>query len=219
MEKILYSCAIGSLMYAQVCSRPDITFSISVLSRYLSNSGWSHWKSAKKVMRYLQGTKNYMLTYERSSNLEVIGYSDSDFTGCVDDKKSTFDYIFMMSGGAVSWKKYVACYEATCQAIWLKKLISGMFVIESISRPLTIYCDNALAVCFSQNHRNFSRPNHFDVKFLFVREKIHESHTRIEHITTDRMIADPLTKSLPISVFQKHVGHMGVLKSFDDALV
>ncbi len=92
-------------------------------------------------------------------------YSDSDFVGCIDDRKSTSGYIFMMSGGAISWKsakqtltatstmeaEHIACYEATCQAVWLKKLISGMLVIESISRPLTIYCDNAPVVCFSQN--------------------------------------------------------------------
>ncbi|XP_057993172.1 uncharacterized protein LOC131174120 [Hevea brasiliensis] len=91
MEKIPYSCAIESLMYAQVCTRPDIAFAISFLGRYLSNPGWSHWKAAKKFMRYLQGTKNYMLTYKRSDNLKVIGYSDSDFAGCVDDRKSTSD--------------------------------------------------------------------------------------------------------------------------------
>ncbi len=115
--------------------------------------------------------------------------------------------------------EYVACYKATCQAIWLKKLIFGMLIVESILRLLIIYCDNAPVVWFSQNHRNSSRTKHFDVKFLFVREKIRESQTRIEHITTDRMIANPLTKALPISVFQKHVAHVGVVKTFDDALV
>ncbi|XP_057998028.1 secreted RxLR effector protein 161-like [Hevea brasiliensis] len=104
IEKIPYSSTIGSLMYAQVCTRPDIAFAISVLGRCLSNLGWSHWKVAKKVMRYLQGTKNYMVTYKRFGNLEVIGYSDFDFASCVDDRKSTSDYIFMMSGRAVSWK-------------------------------------------------------------------------------------------------------------------
>ncbi|XP_058009432.1 secreted RxLR effector protein 161-like [Hevea brasiliensis] len=104
MEKILYSFVVGSLMYAQVCTRPDIAFAISVHGSYLSNPGWSHWKAAKKVMRYLQSTKNYMLIYKRSGNLEVIRYSDYDFASCVDDRKSTSGYIFMMSGGAISWK-------------------------------------------------------------------------------------------------------------------
>ena len=97
MEKVPYASSVGSLMYAQVCTRPDIA-----LGRYLSNPGLNHWKAVKKVMRYLQGTKDYMLTYKRSDQLEVTGYFDSDFAGCPDDRKSTSGFIFMMAGGAVS---------------------------------------------------------------------------------------------------------------------
>ena len=76
-------------MYAQVCTRPDLAFAVGMLGRYQTNPGMEHWKAAKKVLRYLQGTKDYMLTYKRSNNLKVIGYSDSDFSGCVESKKST----------------------------------------------------------------------------------------------------------------------------------
>ena len=84
MKNIPYTSAGGSLMYAQVCTRPDIAFAIGVLGRYQSNPGIDHWRDAKKVMRYLQGTKDYMLMYRRTYSLEVIGYSDADFAGCVD---------------------------------------------------------------------------------------------------------------------------------------
>ncbi|PNX82538.1 putative retrotransposon Ty1-copia subclass protein, partial [Trifolium pratense] len=89
MEKVPYASAVGSLMYAQVCTRPDIAFAVNYLGRYLSNPGLGHWKAVKKVLRYLQGTKDYMLTYKKSDQLEVIGYSDSDLAGCLDDRKST----------------------------------------------------------------------------------------------------------------------------------
>jgi len=93
-----------------------------------------YWKVVKKVFRYLQGTKDHMLTFKKSDQLQVIGYSDYDFAGCRDDRKSTSGFIFMMTRGAISWKsvkqtliststmeaEYVACYEATCQAVWLK---------------------------------------------------------------------------------------------------
>jgi hypothetical protein len=75
-----------------------------MLGRYLSNPGMNHWKTTKKVLRYLQRTKNHMLTYRRSDKLEVIGYTDSDFVGCVDSLKSTSGYIFMLAGGAISWR-------------------------------------------------------------------------------------------------------------------
>ena len=104
MEKIPYSSAIGSLMYAQVCTRPDIAFIVGMLSRYLSNPDIDNWKAAKQVMRYLQGTKEYMLTYRRSDQLEIIGYSDSDFVGCQDSRRSTLCYIYLLVGGAISWR-------------------------------------------------------------------------------------------------------------------
>ncbi|RVW65786.1 Retrovirus-related Pol polyprotein from transposon TNT 1-94 [Vitis vinifera] len=127
MERFLYALVVGSLMYAQVCTRPDIAYIVGMLGRYLSNSSMDHWKKAKWVMRYLQRTKYYMLTYRRSIHLEIVGYSDSDFVGCLDNKRSTSGYIFILAGGAVSWKsikqtliasstmeaEFIACYEAS----------------------------------------------------------------------------------------------------------
>ncbi|RVW18958.1 Retrovirus-related Pol polyprotein from transposon TNT 1-94 [Vitis vinifera] len=104
MKKIPYASAVGSLMYAQTCTRPDISFAVGMLGRYQSDPGFEHWKAAKKVMRYLQGTKDYMLTYKRSEQLEVVGYSDSDYGGCLDSLKSTSGFVFMLENGAISWK-------------------------------------------------------------------------------------------------------------------
>jgi len=89
-------------MYAQTCTRSDISFAVGILGRYQSNLGIEHWKSTKKVMRYLQGTKDYILTYRRSDQLEVIGYSDSDFSGCQDSRKFVSSFIFLLAGGAIS---------------------------------------------------------------------------------------------------------------------
>ena len=102
MKNIPYASAIGSLTYAQVCTRPDIAFAVGVLGRYQSNPGLDHWRATKKVMRYLKGTKDYMLMYRRPDSLEVIGYSASDFAGCVDSCKSTSGYIFKLADEAVS---------------------------------------------------------------------------------------------------------------------
>ena len=104
MTAVSYSSVVDNLMYAQVCTRPDIAFVVSVLGRYLSDPGQSHWKVTKKVLRYLQGTKDLMLTYRHTDTLEVVCFSDFDYAGCVKDKKSTFGYIFMMAEGVVLWK-------------------------------------------------------------------------------------------------------------------
>ncbi|XP_057965280.1 secreted RxLR effector protein 161-like [Malania oleifera] len=146
MENIPYASAVGSLMYAQVCIRPDIAFAVGMLGRYQSNPGMDHWKPAKKVMRYLQGTKDYMLTYKHVDDLEVVVYTDLDFAGCQVSKKSTSGYVFMLAGGAISWKsikqtiiasstmeaEFIACFEATSQAKWLKNFITGFQIVNSI---------------------------------------------------------------------------------------
>ncbi|XP_059306554.1 secreted RxLR effector protein 161-like [Lycium ferocissimum] len=104
LADIPYASAVGSLMYAQVCTRPDIVFAVNVLGRYLSDPGHDHWVAAKKVMRYLPKIKDHMLIYRKVHSLEVVGYSDADFDGCTDDHKSTSGYVFTLAGGAISWK-------------------------------------------------------------------------------------------------------------------
>jgi len=102
MQKIPYASAVRSLMYAQVCTRPNTAFIVEMLGRYLSNLGMDHWRAAKRVFRYLQRTKNYILTYKMSDQIEIIRYSNSDFAGCQDSKRSTSGYIYLLAGGAIS---------------------------------------------------------------------------------------------------------------------
>jgi hypothetical protein len=224
MKNIPYASAVGSLMYAQVCTRPDIAFVVGMLGRYQSNPGIDHWRAAKKVMRYLQGTKNYMLMYRRTNNLEVIGYSDSDFAGCVDSRKSTSGYTFMMAGGAVSWRsakqtliatstmeaEFVSCFEATLHGVWLKSFISGLRIMDSISKPLRMYCDNSAVVFMAKNNKSGSRNKHIDIKYLAIRERVKEKKVVIEHVSTELMIVDPLTKGMPPFKFKEHVMNMGL---------
>ncbi|KAK1667613.1 hypothetical protein QYE76_055772 [Lolium multiflorum] len=198
------------------------------IERYQSNPGLDHWKAAKKVLRYLQGTKGLMLTYEKSDNLEIVGYSDADFAGCVDTKKSTSGYIFTLAKGAISWKsskqtvtasstmqaEFVACYEATGQAVWLKNFIPELRVIDSISRPLTLYCDNQPAVIYASNNKSSAAGKFIDIKYLVVKDRIQDQTIDIKYISTKFMLADPLTKGLPPSVFREHVAGMGLVESF-----
>ncbi|XP_075076468.1 secreted RxLR effector protein 161-like [Nicotiana tabacum] len=170
MKDILYASLVGSLMYAHVCTRPDIAFAVGMLGRYQSNPGLDHWKDGKRVLRYLQGTKYFKLTYRYYDSMEVIGYSDSDLGGWKDTGKSTSGYIFLLAGDVVSWisvmqtivatstmeTEFITCYEATSQTLWLKIFISGLRVVDSISRPLRIFCDNSAVVFFSKNNKSGS---------------------------------------------------------------
>ncbi|RVX00945.1 Retrovirus-related Pol polyprotein from transposon TNT 1-94 [Vitis vinifera] len=176
MKNIPYASTVGSLMNAQVCTRPDIAFTVGI----------------------------------RTSNLEVVGYSDSDFAGCVDSRKSTSGYIFILAGGAISWKSVKQTMTATSHGVWLKSFISELRVMDSISRPLSIYCNNSATVFMVKNNKSGSRSKHIDIKYLAIREHVKEKKVVIEHISTELMIADPLTKGMPPLKFKDHVVNMGL---------
>ena len=180
-------------------------------------------------MRYLKRTNDYMLIYKHVQDLQLVGYSDSDFAGCQDEKKSTTGYIFKLAGGAVSWKsekhksissstmqaKLVACFSAATQAIWIRNLIKELTVFDFVDRPIQLYSGNNSAVLFANNNRGLKGSKHLEVKYLTIKKKIQTGDIAVEHISIDDMIADPLTKGLRPCIFDRHVINMGLGVSWD----
>ena len=127
MKSVPYASALESIMYAQVCTRPDLALATGLLGRFQSNLGKDHWKAIKRTLHYMQGTRGLMLTFRKTYALEIVGYSDADLARCKDTLKSTSGYVFLLAGGAISWKsakqsvvtlstmyaKFIACFEAT----------------------------------------------------------------------------------------------------------
>ena len=107
--------------------------------------------------------------------------------------------------------EFVACYEASNQWIWLKNFITRLQIVEGIERPLKLYCDNKSVVLYSNNNRSSTKSKHIDIKFLVVKERVQSGQISIEHLGTNAMIADSLTKGLPPKVFHEHTAHMGIL--------
>jgi hypothetical protein len=107
------------------------------------------------------------------------------------------------------YAEFVACYEAVGQAMWLKKFVSGLKVIDSIERPLKLYCDNEPVLLYAHNNNKTKTAKHINIRFYVVKEKIQYQTINLEHISTKKMIADPLTKGLLPSVFREHLASMG----------
>ena len=106
--------------------------------------------------------------------------------------------------------EFISYFEATSQGVWIKSFIFGLRIMASISRPLSIYCDNSTAVFMSKNNKSGSRSKHIDIKYLAIRERVQERKMVIEHISIELMIADPLTKGMPLLKFKDHVVNMGL---------
>ena len=129
----------------------------------------------------------------------------------------------MFVGGAISWisvkqtltatftteAEFISCFETTSHSVWLKSFIAGLRIMDSISRPLRIYCDNSATVFMSKNNKSGSRSKHIGIKYLAIRERVKETKVVIEYISTELMIVDPLTKGMPPFRFKDHVERMG----------
>jgi len=136
MKDVPYASAVVSLMYAMLCRRPDICFTVGLVSRYQSNPGPTHWQAVKRSMRYLCGTIDLILCYQ-GGDLKLRGYSYADWGGDPDESRSTSGYVFTLSGGAISWcskkqdcitlstmeTKYIARSITTQEAIWLRHFL------------------------------------------------------------------------------------------------
>ncbi|PKU80214.1 Retrovirus-related Pol polyprotein from transposon TNT 1-94 [Dendrobium catenatum] len=109
--------------------------------------------------------------------------------------------------------EFVVCFEATIQGLWLRNFISGLGVFNSISKPLKIYCDNTAAVFFSKNDKYTKGAKHMELKYFAVKEEVWKQRVSFEHISTNLIIADPLTKRLPPKTFHEHVAKMGIIEN------
>ena len=152
-----------------------------------------------------------MLTYRRFDQLEVVGYSDWDYTGCVDTRNSTFCYLFLLDYGSRicgflwghnSWFMAVEFYFETS-------------IVDTISKLLKIYYDNSVTVFFSKNDKYSKGEKYMEIKYLNVKKEVQKQRMSIEHISTKLMIADPLTKRLASNIFREYVERMGIMRRFD----
>ncbi|CAL2259005.1 unnamed protein product [Prunus armeniaca] len=167
-----------------------------------------------------------------TENLKLVGYADENLEKAEDDYISTSGFLFKMAEAAVTWKsakqygvssstmfsEYIACYEATSHAVWLRNFVNDIKVVDSISRQIQIYNDNTAAVFHCMNNKMSYGLQHIDIKYLIVREKVADKLVRFDHIRTQDMIADPFTKFLPSEVFLRHVERMRFFPNFDVAI-
>ena len=207
MSRIPYASAVGSLMYAMLCTRPDICYAVGVVSRYQSDPGEQHWIAVKHILKYLRRTRDYMLVYS-SGSLETIGYTDSDFQADVDSRKSTSGYVYTLNGGAICWRsvkqtcvadsateaEYVAASGAAKEAAWLKKFLTDLQVIPGVNCPITLYYDNSGAVAQSKEPRCHKRQKHIKRKYHLNREIIKKGDTLVAKIASDENLADPFVR-------------------------
>uniref|UniRef100_A0A2N9IP74 Integrase catalytic domain-containing protein n=1 Tax=Fagus sylvatica TaxID=28930 RepID=A0A2N9IP74_FAGSY len=219
-----YASAVGSLMYLMICTRPDIAFAVGMVSRFQSNPGKMHWMAIQWIFRYLKRTKGLKLTYHGSTDLKLHGFSDSDYQGCLDSRKSTSGFVFMLCGGAIVWKskkqecvaqstmeaEYVALNAAAKEAIFLKQFLAELQIVECVQKPIPIFCDNNSAIAISKDPRCHSRAKHIEGRYHYIRDMIKKKKVIVQKVSSKQNLADPFTKGLSSGLFETHVLGMGL---------
>ena len=211
MRTVPYSQLVGALMYLAVATRPDIAHLVGVLARFSANPGPAHWTALKHLCRYLQGTKDYKLTYEPDPQQgETFStFADADYGGDVDSRRSTSGMVVKMGSGAISWAsklqpvvtlstteaEYLSAVSAGQEILWLRSLFSEMgFEIKGAS---TLHLDNQSAIAVTRNPEHHGRMKHLDVRHFWLRDVVKAGVIDVRYISTKDMPADIMTKSLP----------------------
>ena len=224
MSRIPYASAIGSIMYAMICTRPDVSYALSMTSRYQVDPGEQHWIAVKNILKYLRRTKDTFLIYGGEEELSVKGYTDASFQTDRDDSRSQSGFVFCLNGGAVSWKsskqdtvadstteaEYIAASDAAKEAVWIKKFITELGVVPSISDAVELRCDNNGAIAQAREPRSHQRSKHILRRYHLIREIIDRKDVEIMRVPTDDNIADPLTKALSQQKHDRHTRSLGI---------
>eukprot|EP00268_Persea_americana_P019113 TRINITY_DN19787_c0_g1_i12.p1 TRINITY_DN19787_c0_g1~~TRINITY_DN19787_c0_g1_i12.p1 ORF type:complete len:193 (+),score=26.21 TRINITY_DN19787_c0_g1_i12:608-1186(+) len=173
----------------------------------MPNLGKGHWQAVKWILRYIVGTVDVGLVFQRDDSIgqHVVGYVDSDYVGDLDKRRSTTGYVFTLVRGSVSWRstlqstialltieaKYMAVAEAIKDAIWLQGLLDSMGIFQE---HMDVHCDSQSAICLAKDQVHHSRTKHIDIRYHFVREIVDEGDILLQKIATADNPADMLTK-------------------------
>jgi hypothetical protein len=224
-DQELYRGMVGSLLYLASWTRPDIAFSVSDLSRFVSNPGKPHLEAAKRVFRYIKKTISFGLTYKtpvsHPSMPEIPantlwGYVDSDWAGCPDSRRSTSGFVFMLNGAAISWRskrqatvalssaeaEFISASAMVQEVIYLRKFLSNLGFPQTAPTP--VFADNETCIAWSEGSVGGSeRAKHVDLRVHFVHEARAAGHLLLRKVDSKLNAADILTKaSTPSDVYE-----------------
>lgn len=218
-----YASAIGSLMYAVQCTRPDIAFAVSKLSRFTSNPSVEHWKAIGRVFGYLKRTKNLGIQYSKFPAI-LEGYTDASWISSAGESKSTSGWLFTLGGGAVSWRskkqtmithstmesEFVALAETGKEAEWLKDLLYEVPLDTKNESSISILCDSqaTLARTYSEVYNGKSR--RMSLRHDYVRKLIKDGVISLTYVKSSENLADPFTKPLTKELVRLTSSRMGL---------
>lgn len=221
-----YRQACGSLMYAATVSRPDISYAVGEISRFMQNPNHEHVNAVKRILRYLNHTKSMGIMYglKGDNEISLIGYTDADYARDIESRRSTTGYAFKIGDGVVTWKsqrqktvalstteaEYMAVCDGAKEAVWLRQLLKDIGCEQVGATQL--FVDNQSAIRLVRNPEMHHKTKHIDVRLHFIRNLNEENVIDVEYIQTEKQLADCFTKPLSTSTFKSNIIGLGLSK-------
>ena len=204
-----YRSVLRSVMWGQLATRPDLSFSVSLLARFQADPGIEHWRALLHVIGYIKNTIDYGLTYSRGHDISPTAFVDADYGGCRDTRRSTSGFVFLMAGGAVTWSskrqatvalstveaEYVAMSRCAQQMAWMQNWLDEVEIIHSL--PGVIKGDNRGAIALTKNTKDHGKVKHIDIRHHYIRELFRANKITIEQVPSADNLADLFTKPIP----------------------
>lgn len=211
-EQFLYRSIVGGLQYLTI-TRPDLSFAINRVWQYIQAPTDAHWAAVKRILRFVKGTADQGLKFQTSTTDTLHAFSDADWAGCPDDRRSTSGFVILLGSNLVSWSsrkqqtvsrssteaEYKAIANLTAEVIWIPSLLKELRIFQS-SAPV-LWCDNLGATYLTANPMFHARTKHIEVDFHFVREQVARKAMEVLFISSKDQLADIFTKALSKAPF------------------
>jgi histone deacetylase 1/2 len=225
-DATFYRSIAGALQYLTL-TRPDISYAVGQICLHMHAPHDVHWALIKRLLRYLRGTTSHGLVIRGSSSFDLAAYSDADWAGCPDTRRSTSGFCVYLGDSLVSWSskrqpivsrssaeaEYRSVANAVAECCWLRQLLGELLC--PVQKATVVFCDNVSAVYLSANPVHHRRTKHIELDIHFVREKVALGHFRVVHVPTTEQLADIMTKGLPTTSFESFRSSLGIIS--DDA--
>ncbi|KAI3816802.1 hypothetical protein L1987_16507 [Smallanthus sonchifolius] len=219
----VYRKIVGSLIYLTL-TRPDISFAVGIMSRFMQNPKKPHLIAVRRILKYVKATVNFGLRFKRETNPKLVGYCDSDYAGDLDTRRSTTGYVFMFGSGAISWcskrqptvslstteSEYRAAAMAAQECTWLVQLLEELH--QKVTYQVKLMCDNVSAIKLAKNPVFHARTKHIEVHYHFIREKVLKGEIEMVQVGTKEQVADLFTNGLSSMKLLGFVKEMGIIQ-------
>ncbi|KAL7125651.1 hypothetical protein ABFS83_14G131000 [Erythranthe nasuta] len=215
------------LIYLTI-TRPDISYAVGVMSRYMQNPKKPHLEVVPRIMRYVKTTLGHGILYKKGGDCKLFGYCDADYAGDHDTRRSTTGYVFILGSGAISWcskrqptvslstteAEYRAAAMAAQESTWLIYLLNELH--QPLDYMVSLLCDNQSAIRLAENPVFHARTKHVAVQYNFIREKVLQEEIKLEYIETKNQVADLFTKGLNSNQLTSLCHQLGLMKMSAD---